>query len=138
MNDKTDKQALKERLSSIQYQVTQESATERPFTGEFWDHFVEGTYNCIVCDKPLFKSDSKFDAGCGWPSFFDELSDAHIKQVEDFTHGMHRVEIRCGHCDSHLGHVFPDGPMPTGQRYCVNSASLSFKQAGDAPQEDGE
>lgn len=134
-----DRQALKQRLSDIQYQVTQNSATERPFTGEFWDHFEQGTYQCICCGTALFSSDTKFDAGCGWPSFYDELSEANIKTVEDLSHGMRRIEIRCGACDSHLGHVFPDGPQPTGNRYCVNSASLSFTtDSGDTEPESHE
>jgi peptide-methionine (R)-S-oxide reductase len=127
----TDPKALKQRLSDIQYQVTQEAATERPFSGEFWDHFKDGVYRCVCCDKALFSSNTKFDAGCGWPSFYDELKDSEIKTVEDNSLGMQRIEIRCGHCDSHLGHVFPDGPTPTGNRYCVNSASLSFDASPD-------
>lgn len=123
---KTD-QEYREELSEISYRVTRHAATERPFTGEYWDHWQKGQYNCICCDTPLFQSDSKFDAGCGWPSYFQPLDAKNIDEHKDITHGMIRTEVRCSQCDAHLGHVFEDGPAPTGLRYCINSASIKFK-----------
>ena len=113
-------------LTEMQRYVTQHRGTEPPYTGKLLHNKEQGIYHCLVCQAPLFLSDSKYDAGCGWPSFYEPYSDTAIRYLEDNSHGMQRVEIRCGSCDAHLGHVFPDGPQPTGARFCVNSASLSF------------
>ena len=113
------------KLTPEQFHVCWEKGTERPFTGALLHNRKTGTYHCVCCDAPLFESNSKFDSGCGWPSFDRAIPNA-VRYEEDKTHGMRRVEILCGNCGSHLGHVFPDGPTDTGQRYCVNSLSLAF------------
>lgn len=123
---------LKERLTSEQYEVTQNGGTERAFSGTYWDTKDAGVYRCIVCNEELFDSETKFDSGTGWPSFFSEIGDGKVKRIEDRTHGMTRIEARCANCDAHLGHVFPDGPNPTGERYCMNSASLTLDPADNA------
>ena len=116
----------RDRLDAESYRVMREAGTERPFSGKFNLHFDKGNYTCKGCGTVLFDSSSKFDSGCGWPSFDQEIQDGRIKEILDTTHGMVRTEIRCGTCDSHLGHVFNDGPTSTGLRYCVNSVSLDF------------
>ena len=123
---KTDEEWRKE-LTAEEFLVTRQAGTERPFSGIYCNETREGVYACKCCDLPLFSSGTKFDAGCGWPSFYEALSDEAVVKREDLSLGMRRIEVLCARCDAHLGHVFPDGPPPTGLRYCMNSVSLSLK-----------
>lgn len=128
LQETTDEQ-WRQKLTPEQFHVTRQGGTERAFTGEYWDTKTEGTYNCICCGTPLFESTTKYESGSGWPSFFQPISPDAVVMEEDRKFGMVRTEVKCASCDAHLGHVFPDGPQPTGLRYCMNSASLDLDAA---------
>ena len=133
--EKTETQ-WREELTDEQFRICRQSGTEAPFSGEYAIFDRNGVYHCICCDQILFDSATKFDAGCGWPSFWQAIDKEAVIYHEDSSHGMNRVEVRCSRCDAHLGHVFPDGPEPTGHRYCMNSVALNFRETGDADESD--
>lgn len=128
--DKNEKD-WKKILSPEEYHVLREKGTERPFTGKYWNFYEKGIYKCAGCGHVLFDSDTKFDAGCGWPSFYDVIDNNNVLLKDDFSFGMHRIEVMCKNCGGHLGHLFDDGPKPTGQRYCINSVSIRFEKTDD-------
>jgi len=132
-----DRERLAKRLSAEERRILLDHGTEPPFCGGLLDNKQDGVYGCRLCGLPLFRSRAKFESGTGWPSFYEPFDPEHVREIRDVSHGMVRIEIRCQRCGSHLGHVFPDGPPPTGQRYCLNSVAMEFFQAGKEPPPDG-
>lgn len=135
-DEKTDLKSMpeeywRERLTPEQFRITRMAGTEMPFTGVYNDHYQEGLYRCVACDQALFSSETKFKSGSGWPSFWDAVDENRVELREDRSHGMVRTEVRCSRCGAHLGHLFDDGPQPTGQRYCINSAALDFRPSAE-------
>ena len=130
---KKTEEEWREALSDYEYQITRQAATEPPFTGKYTNTKTQGTYVCRCCGEPLFSSDTKYDSGSGWPSFYEPVDDDNVETKIDRSHFMIRTEAMCSNCDAHLGHVFPDGPMPTGQRWCINSASLKLQEKDENP-----
>lgn len=130
-----DNTQWREKLSADQFRITREGGTEPAFSGKYYANKDTGEYNCICCDAALFKSTEKYDSGSGWPSYWAPVSEDAIREIHDNSHGMTRIEVRCAQCDAHLGHVFPDGPQPSGLRYCINSASLAFDAESEDSQE---
>ena len=124
----TSDEKWKDKLTEDEYKVVRQCGTEPPFSGKYYNHKEDGIYRCVCCEAELFSSSTKYDSGSGWPSFYDSVDKKAIKEIEDNSLGMKRIEIKCVKCDAHLGHVFPDGPNPTGMRYCINSLSLDFEK----------